>query len=126
MIKNKTGLKTDDIKHKVETVIITQGEQGSLIYADGREIDVPPAWPMRIAEPTGAGDAYRAGIISGMMRGYPWEVTGRLGSVIAIYVLEQHGTQRHTFTRRQIANHYRELFGDTAELEDFVSYTKEE
>lgn len=125
MIKNKTGLSDDAIKNKAETVIITQGEKGSLIYSEGREIIIPPALPSRIAEPTGAGDAYRAGIICGMMRGYPWEVTGRLGSVIAIYVLEQHGTQRHTFTRRQLANHYRELFGDAAELEDFVNFVKE-
>ena len=125
MIKSKTGLTTDQIKEKSETVIITQGEKGSLIYSQGRKIDIPPAPPTRIAEPTGAGDAYRAGIICGIMRGYPWEVTGRLSSVIAIYVLEQHGTQRHTFTRRQIANHYRELYGKPRELEDFVSFAKQ-
>ena len=125
MIKNKTGLSTDAIINKVETVIITQGERGSLIYDNGRAIDIPPAPPTRIAEPTGAGDAYRAGIICGMMRGYPWEVTGRLGSIIAIYVLEQHGTQRHTFTRPQLAHHYRELYGHTNELDDFVSFVKD-
>ncbi len=122
MIKNKTGLSGDDIKSKVETIIITQGEEGSLIYTEDRELEIPSAKPNRIAEPTGAGDSYRAGIISGMIRGYPWEVTGRLGSITAVYVLEQHGTQRHTFNRRQVANRYRELFGDAEELEDFVSY----
>ncbi len=126
MIKNKTGLSEADIKNKVETAIITQGENGSLIYASGQEINIPAAKPSRIAEPTGAGDAYRAGVISGMMRGYSWEVTGRLGSVTAVYVLEQHGTQRHTFTRRQVANRYRELFGPEEALEDFVSYSKAE
>ncbi len=126
MLKNKTGLSDEEIKNKVETVIITQGEEGSLIYTGGQEFDIPPATPIRIAEPTGAGDAYRAGIICGIMRGYPWEVTGRLGSVTAVYVLEQHGTQRHAYTRRQLANRYREIYGDTKELEDFVSYGKEE
>ncbi|MCB0196601.1 MAG: carbohydrate kinase family protein [Anaerolineae bacterium] len=122
MIKNKTGLTTNDLKAKVETIIVTQGSQGSIIYTDGQEIDVPPARPSRIADPTGVGDAYRAGIIAGLMRNYPWEVTGRLGSVTAVYVLEQHGTQRHTYNRRQIANRYREIFGDTEELDDFISY----
>jgi len=126
LVKNKTGLGDADIRQRVDTVIITQGENGSLIYNNGREVDIPPAVPNRIAEPTGAGDAYRAGIICGMMRGYPWEVTGRLGSVAAVYVLEQHGTQRHNYTRKQLANRYRELYDHTDELDDFVSYTKDE
>jgi adenosine kinase len=125
MLKNKTGLSAEDIKSKVETVIVTQGKDGSLIYTDGHEIDIPSARPMRIAEPTGAGDAYRAGIICGMMRGYPWNVIGRLGAMAAVYVLEQHGTQRHSFTRRQLADRYRELYGDAKELDDFVNYTGE-
>lgn len=126
MIKNKTGLSDEQIKSKVETLIITLGSDGSCIYTDGRKIKIPPAHPNRVAEPTGAGDAYRAGIIAGLVRGYPWEVIGRIGSITAVYVLEQHGTQRHTYTRRQIANRYRELYGDTEELDDFVSYAEEE
>jgi adenosine kinase len=125
MIKNKTGLAETDLKRKVETIIVTQGEYGSMIYSEEREIKIPPAVPSRVADPTGVGDAYRAGIITGMMRGYPWEVTGRLASITAMYVLEQHGTQRHSYTRRQLANHYREVFGDPPELEDFVGYHKE-
>ncbi len=123
MIKNKTGLSEADIRARVETVIVTQGERGSLIWSNGTEYHIPIAVPERIADPTGVGDAYRAGIISGMMRGYPWEVTGRLGAVVAVYVLEQHGTQRHTYTRRQVAERYRKIFGETAELEDFVNHT---
>ena len=122
MIKNKTGLSDDQIKEKSETIIITRGENGSLIRTNGREIDIPPAVPSRVAEPTGAGDAYRAGIISGMMRGYSWEVTGRLGSIVAVYVLEQHGTQRHTYTRQQVAQRYRQVYGDMPELEDFTNH----
>ena len=132
MLKKQTGLSDEGVQKLVETVIITQGEKGSLIRTgddsvDGapyREIDIPPAVPTRMAEPTGVGDAFRAGLITGLMRKYPWEVCGRLGSVAAIYVLEQHGTQRHSYTRRQFAQRYREAFGDTPELEDFVSYKK--
>lgn len=128
MVKKQTGLGEMDIQKMVETLVITKGEKGSVIRAtldeQGRfqEFSIPSAVPGRIAEPTGVGDAYRAGLITGMTRGYPWEVSGRLGSVAAVYVLEQHGTQRHTFTRSQFAERYRAIFGDTPELEDFVSY----
>ncbi|MCG3210873.1 MAG: Adenosine kinase [Anaerolineae bacterium] len=121
MVKAKTGLSDADIRQKVETVIVTQGEDGSQIWANGQEYKIPPARPNRIADPTGVGDAYRAGIISGMMRGYPWDVTGRLGSIVAVYVLEQHGTQRHTYNRRQVAERYRQTYGDVAELSDFIN-----
>jgi len=131
MIKKQTGLKESDMQQAVETLIITRGEKGSVIqtvdkeHRTFREIFIPPAAPSRLAEPTGVGDAYRAGLITGIMQKYPWEVCGRLGSVAAAYVLEQHGTQRHSFTRRQFAQRYRTLFGDIPELEDFVSYKRE-
>ncbi len=131
MIKKQTGLGDTDIQKMVKTVVITQGEKGSLIRTtasgpDGssgyKEFDIPPALPTRIAEPTGVGDAFRAGLITGLMRGYSWAVCGRLGSVAATYVLEQHGTQRHSYNRQQFAARYRQMFGDTEALEDFVSY----
>lgn len=128
MVKKQTGLTEIDIQRMVETLVITRGEKGSVIrttldqQGGFREFVIPSAMPGRIAEPTGVGDAYRAGLVTGMTRGYPWEVSGRLGSVAAVYVLEQHGTQRHTFTRGQFAERYRAIFGDTPELEDFVSY----
>lgn len=133
MIKKQTGLSNADIQKMVETVVITRGEKGSLIRTTEvghgnslsfREIHIPPARPARVAEPTGVGDAFRAGLITGLMQGYPWEVCGRLGSVAATYVLEQHGTQRHSYTRKQFAQRYREAFGDAPELEDFVSYKR--
>jgi adenosine kinase len=105
----------------VETIVVTQGEKGWLIHTNDQEINIPPAIPNLVAEPTGAGDAYRAGLIAGMMRDYPWEVCGRLGAMTAVYVLEQHGTQRHTYTRRQLVERYRKIFGDAKELDDFVN-----
>jgi adenosine kinase len=122
MLKKETGLSEADIQKMVETVIITQGEKGSLIRTGQDEIHIPVAPPHRLAEPTGVGDAYRAGLLAGMMRGYPWEVSGRLGAVAAAYVLEQHGTQRHSYTRPLFAARYRDVFGDAAELHDFLSY----
>jgi adenosine kinase len=120
MNKNKTGLTDNDLRNKVETVIVTQGESGSYIWNNGDGFDIPSVTPARVADPTGVGDAYRAGIIAGMMRGYPWDVTGRLGAIVAAYVLEQHGTQRHNYNRRQVAERYQQVFGQTAALSEFV------
>ncbi len=133
MIKRQTGWDDNDVQAAVETIVVTQGKKGALIRttevgADGmallKEINIPAARPTRIADPTGVGDAFRAGLITGIVRSYPWEVSGRLGTLAATYVLEQHGTQRHSYTRRQFAARYSELFGDTPELEDFVNYTR--
>jgi adenosine kinase len=133
MIKKQTGWNDNDVQAAVETIVVTQGKKGALIRtteigADGmthlKEINIPAARPTRIADPTGVGDAFRAGLITGIVRSYPWEVSGRLGTLAATYVLEQHGTQRHSYTRRQFAARYSELFGDTPELEDFVNYTR--
>lgn len=131
MVKKQTGLSDDDLQGMVETIIVTQGAEGSLILAththsDGTvsrtEVNIPAAPPTRIADPTGVGDAYRAGLITGIMNDYPWEVCGRLGAVAATYAIEQHGTQRHSFTRRQLASRYQEIFGDHEALEHFVNH----
>jgi adenosine kinase len=126
MIKKHTGLSEAEIEQRAETVVITQGKKGSLIRsregASTQEFQIPPAPPARLADPTGVGDAFRAGLITGLMRGYPWHVSGRLGSVAATYVLEQHGTQRHSYTRKQFAQRYRQVYSDTPELEDFINY----
>jgi len=133
MIKKRTSLEDEDIQKMVETVIITQGERGSLIRTTVPDVTgtvgyqeyvIPSAPPKRIADPTGVGDAYRAGLITGLMREYPWEVTGRLGAVAATYVLEQHGTQRHSYKRKHFADRYREFFGESQELADLVSYPR--
>ncbi len=124
MIKNQTGLSESEIQAKVETLIVTQGERGAMIRTDSQEFQIPIAKPSRIADPTGVGDAFRAGLITGMMRGYPWGVAGRLGAIASAYVLEQHGTQRHSYTRQQFADRYRQAFGDAPQLQDFVNYTK--
>ncbi len=126
MIKKQTQLTDSKIQDMVETIIITQGADGSLIRtrpdndSSVEEYDIPSAPPSRVADPTGVGDAYRAGLMAAMMQGYSWDVCGRLGAIAATYVLEQHGTQRHSYNRSQIADRYRELFGDNEALNDFV------
>lgn len=120
MFKNKTRLSDAQVQRLAEILIVTCGEEGSRIWADGRQVDVPPVRPSTLCEPTGVGDAYRAGIIKGMLRGYSWEATGRIASLAATYVLERHGTQNHHYTRAEFVARYRQAFGDAPELDDLL------
>ncbi|NPA91364.1 MAG: carbohydrate kinase family protein [Chloroflexi bacterium] len=117
LIKHKTGLTDEELLRRAGTLVVTQGEKGSTIHTQGRSIPIPPAPPRRIADPTGVGDAYRGGLIAGMLRHFPWEVAGRLGSLAATYALEHAGPQEHFYTREEFVQRYRETFGDTPELE---------
>ena len=116
MIKNKTGLDEETLAGLARTTIITRGERGSTIIEGGTRVEIPSAPPRRIAEPTGVGDAYRAGVIVGMLAGFPWEIAGRMGSLAATYALEHHGTQNHRFTLDEFISRYRETFGEAPEL----------
>jgi adenosine kinase len=112
MIRNKTGFSEDQVLCCTGALIVTRGGEGSTIWADGKRLDVPPVKPVREADPTGVGDAYRAGIIKGMSMGLPWEAIGRMGSLAATYVLEQPGTQNHSYTWAEFVARYRENFGE--------------
>ena len=121
MIRNKTGLSDDELRALPEVTIITQGENGSTIYVGDRVLHIPIVPPEPLAEPTGVGDAYRSGVIKGMLRGYRWEVTGRIAALAATYVLEQYGTQNHRYTVAKFVERYRLVFGDMEELRDLES-----
>lgn len=122
MIEKKTGLGLDQITDLVGTVIVTHGEAGSTITTGGVTSEIPVATPRVLAEPTGVGDGYRAGILKGYLHGYPWPVSGRLGSLVAAYVLEQHGTQNHTFTLREFVERFRETFGEDESFDPFLEH----
>jgi adenosine kinase len=120
MIRSRTDMCDAELLALPDHTIITRGEEGSTIHADGEEIWIPSIPPESLAEPTGVGDAYRAGVIKGMLRGYPWPVVGRIAALASTYVLEQYGTQNHRYTLPQFAERYRRLLGETPELEDLV------
>ena len=120
MIRSKTELTEENLLALPESTIVTRGEEGSTIYAGGEELTIAAIPPQTLAEPTGVGDAYRAGVIKGMLRGYPWPVVGRIAALAATYVLEQYGTQNHRYTLPEFAARYRRLLGDTPELDDLV------
>lgn len=117
MLQNKTSWTQDEIAAQTETLIVTYGEDGSTITHAGETCKIPIAVPHKQGEPTGAGDAYRAGIIKGMMHNLSWECTGRLGSLAATYVLEEHGTQNHRYSLQEFSERFMQEFGEWKELE---------
>lgn len=117
MLKNKTGWSDAEIAAATEILIVTYGERGSTIICGQKAIEIPPAQPRWIADPTGVGDAYRAGIIKGMIHHLDWEFTGRLGSLAAVYALEEYGTQNHRYEIGEFTARFRETFGEWKDLE---------
>jgi len=111
MFHQKTGLGEGELQNLALALIITKGEEGSeLIVPEGREV-IPPAKPLRVQDPTGAGDAYRAGLIKGLTLNLPWATAALLGSTLASFAVEQAGTQEHRFTLSDFQHRYQENFG---------------
>ena len=117
LIQEKTGLNEQQILDRVGGLVMTMGPAGSRLVIDGHEEFIPVAPTRWVAEPTGAGDAYRAGLMRGMQLGLPWGVSGRMGALAAAYVLEQYGPQNHYFTRKEFVARYRESFDDEGALD---------
>lgn len=117
LIQDKTGLSADAILNYTGGVLITRGKSGSLLRVDGEEHYIPPVTPYQVVEPTGAGDAFRAGLLRGIQLGVPWDIAGRMGALAATYVLENFGTQTHRFTVAEFVTRYRQLFDDDGALD---------
>lgn len=116
LLQERTGRKLDDIASCVHAMIVTLGGDGSRIHTDGGAIDIPAAKIGRVVDPTGCGDAYRAGLLYGLSRGLDWETTGRIASVVGGIKIENNGTQNHTFTPEDIEQRYRDSYGTTIDL----------
>jgi len=113
LVQERTGLTLEQIAEKVDALIITLGSHGSKIYTQGGCIDIPVVAPAQILDPTGCGDAYRAGLLYGLMNDYDWEVTGRIASLLGTIKIEHSGTQNHTFTMTDFKKRYQQSFGST-------------
>ena len=112
LILQKTGLSKADIIKQVEILITTFGEKGSLIERGAKKFEIPAAKPKNISDPTGAGDAYRAGLIKGLLLGWPLDKVGRLAATVAAYTVEKYGTQTHAFSWESLQQRYKQNFGD--------------
>ncbi len=99
MLQQRTGKSPHEIAERVDALIVTLGGEGSHIYTKGKRIEIPSIKTSQLADPTGCGDAYRAGLLHGLMNDMDWETTGRLASLAGGIKIEHHGTQQHSYTR---------------------------
>ena len=117
LIQEKTGLSESEILERIDILLVTLAEKGARLVIDRTEIHIPAVPPQSITDPTGAGDAFRAGLMRGMQLGLPWEIAGRMGSTAATYVLEQLGTQNHHYSAQDFVARYRQHFDDDGALD---------
>jgi adenosine kinase len=110
LLTGRTGLSLDEIAARVEALIVTRGEKGSEIYTEGKRIDIP-AVEAAVLDPTGCGDAYRAGLLYGLSHDLGWETTGRLASLLGAIKIAHKGAQNHVFTQAEIADRFEQAFG---------------
>ncbi len=114
MIERKTGMSIDMIGEIVELVAVTYGDQGSDLIAGGRKVHIPAAHVKKVVDPTGAGDAYRSGLLKGLLLDLELEVTGRMASLTAAYAVEHVGTQAHYYTIDEFIDRFDRSFPDFA------------
>lgn len=117
LLQKHTGMSVSEIISHLEYMVITRGEDGAVVYADGKEYLIPIAKTEHMVEPTGVGDAFRGGFLRGQKLGLDWQTCGQMGSLSATYCLEQRGTQNHTYTIQEYVQRYRETFSEAHGLE---------
>jgi adenosine kinase len=111
LMQQKTGMMVSDVLAKARALIVTRGAEGSTIHTQDRTYAIPAAKPKAVVDPTGCGDAYRAGLIHGLLRGLDWETTGRVASLMGAMKIESRGPQNHEFTKADFDKRYQENFG---------------
>lgn len=119
-LRNKTGFSHEQVLERAGTIIITRGERGADIYAGEQVYHIPVVPAREIKDPTGIGDAFRGGLLKGLAAGWSWQTSGQVGALAATYVLEQLGTQNHSFTRAAFVERYRQEFGHADEIETML------
>ena len=107
----KTRLGLDEISERVQALIVTRGAHGSRIHVDGEEMQIPAIEPNAVVDPTGCGDAYRAGLLYGLLKGFDWETTGRIAALAGSIKVASQGTQNHAFTPDEFSARFESAFG---------------
>jgi len=115
LMQDRTGLSPHEIAKRVAAFVVTRGGEGSDIYVDGELLSIPAAKPAIVTDPTGCGDAYRAGILHGLTHDLPWPVTGRIASLLGAIKVEKAGTQNHRMTREDFTERFEVEFGTSLE-----------
>jgi adenosine kinase len=111
LVQERTGKAPHELAEHVEALIVTRGGEGSVIYTKEKRYEIPTAQTVDINDPTGCGDAYRAGLLYGLMNDMDWETTGRVAALMGAIKIEKHGTQNHSFTREQFMERFNQSFG---------------
>lgn len=111
LLQSRTGLTLEKLAARVKAFIETKGSEGSVIHADGRQFQIPPVKPKEIVDPTGCGDAYRAGLLYGIAHDLGWQKTGQLASLMGALKIAYRGGQNHQYQRDEIDQLYFETFG---------------
>jgi adenosine kinase len=113
LVQQKTGWGVPNVLQHVHALIVTRGAEGSIIYTREGEIAIPSARPEAVVDPTGCGDAYRAGLLHGLLHGLDWPTTGRIASLLGAIKIESRGTQNHRFTAAQFQERLARSFPST-------------
>jgi adenosine kinase len=111
LLTERTGLTLEAIAERLSALIVTRGEQGAEIYTAGQRIDIPCVNADKVVDPTGCGDAFRAGILFGLSHGFDWPTTGRLASLMGSIKIGYQGGQNHTPSQDEIAIRFQDAFG---------------
>ena len=111
LLQTRTGWNEKQIAERVKAYIVTRGPKGSLIHTTKETFDIPAAHERRVSDPTGCGDAYRAGLIFGLMKDMDLPTCGRMASLMGALKVEHPGTQNQRFTYDEFADQFRQQFG---------------
>ena len=120
LISKKTGWSLDQILDHVKFLVITRGKDGADLYSGDETVHIPTVPEDEIVDPTGVGDAFRGGFLAGYSRGFDWKLCGEIGSLAAVYCLEQRGPQSHAYTRQEFVTRFRKYFDDGGKLDDLI------
>ena len=120
LIEKHTGMTIDDLKNNLELLVITKGDQGSLVITKNTEIEIPVVPPKEILDPTGIGDAFRGGFLTGYSFLLDLKLCGEMGALAAAYCLEADGPQSQHFTRNEFIQRFRKHFDDQGKLDVLI------
>ncbi|MFQ5994324.1 MAG: carbohydrate kinase family protein [Acidiferrobacterales bacterium] len=111
LMRERTGKSVEELAERVQALIVTLGAQGSRVHTAGKCLEIPSAVVVEVNDPTGCGDAYRAGLLYGLSRDLPWDTIGRIAALMGAIKIEHHGTQNHSFDRAEFDARFKRVFG---------------